>query len=165
MLVIRFLRSGRRNAPFFRIVLTESSKPPKSGFIKVLGWYNPKTKDSSLKREEILGWLNKGAKPSNSLSKLLEQNKVSHKLIKFIPAKPKEKKAKSKAQGGRDTQAAQVPKEEESVPAEEKNQVQVEPQPMEPEPETEEKNQEKDADIAVDITSKEAEEDNKKVEK
>jgi len=94
MLEIRFLRSGRRNAPFFRIVLTESSKPPKSGFIKILGWYNPKTKDSSLKKEEILEWLNKGAKPSNSLSKLLEQNKVSHKLIKFVPAKPKAKKVK-----------------------------------------------------------------------
>jgi len=94
MLEIRFLRSGRRNAPFFRIVLTESSKPPKSGFIKILGWYNPKTKDSSLKKEEILEWLNKGAKPSNSLSKLLERNKVSHKLIKFVPAKPKAKKVK-----------------------------------------------------------------------
>jgi small subunit ribosomal protein S16 len=166
MLAIRFLRSGRRNAPFFRIVLTESSKPPKSGFIKVLGWYNPKTKDSSLKREEILDWLNKGAKPSNSLSKLLEQNKISHKLVKFVPAKPKAKKAKNEAaQDKVDSQKTQAT-EEESAPAEDQNQVQTKPQSSESESETEskdEKKQEEDTDISAE-GNEENKEDNKKVE-
>ncbi|MCX6809641.1 MAG: 30S ribosomal protein S16 [Candidatus Berkelbacteria bacterium] len=103
MLEIRYLRSGRRNTPFFRIVLTESSKPPKSGFIEILGWYNPVTKESSLKKEDILVWLNKGAQPSNSFCKLLEKNKITHKSIKFVksaekaPKKKGEKKEKPAA--------------------------------------------------------------------
>jgi len=94
MLTIRFLRQGRRNRAFFRIVLTESSKSSKSGFIKVLGWYDPKTKEASLKKEEILNWVKCGAKPSNQLAKLLVKEKVSHKNIKYVPNSPKSKKVK-----------------------------------------------------------------------
>jgi len=94
MLSLRFSRSGRRNSAFFRIVLTESSRPAKSGFIKVLGWYNPHTKETSLNKDEILEWLNKGAQPSNSLAKLLEGQKVKHKSIKFVPDHAKDKKGK-----------------------------------------------------------------------
>ncbi|MFH1855385.1 MAG: 30S ribosomal protein S16 [bacterium] len=100
MLVIRYQRQGRKNSAFFRIVLTESSKPTKSGFLKILGWYNPHTKESSLKKEEILDWLNKGAQASNSVSKLLEMNKIDHKNASFVPDAPKakkEKEVKSKA--------------------------------------------------------------------
>ena len=94
MLSLRFSRVGRRNKAFFRIVLTEKSRPADSGFIKVLGWYNPHTKETSLQKEEILSWLNKGAQPSNTVAKLLENNKVKHKSIKFIPDAPKAKKEK-----------------------------------------------------------------------
>ena len=102
MLTLRFLRSGRKNQAFFRIVLTEKSKPSDSGFIKALGWYNPHTKEVSLEKEEILEWLNKGAKPSNSLAKLLLDNKIKHKQIVFVknakaePKKKSEKKEKPK---------------------------------------------------------------------
>ena len=103
MLIIRFNRSGRANSAFFRIVVTESSKPPKSGFIKVLGWYNPHTKDSSVNKEEILRYLDNGAQVSNSLAKLLGEKKITHKLIKFIPnaqgkKKGEEKEVKPKSQ-------------------------------------------------------------------
>lgn len=96
MLEMRFLRSGRRNSAFFRVVLTESSKPPKSGFIKVLGWFNPHTKEASLDKEEILSWLNNGAKPSNKLSKLLLKEGIKHKLVNFIPSAKKTAKQKDK---------------------------------------------------------------------
>lgn len=122
MLTIRYLRSGRRNQSFFRIVLTEKSKPPKSGFLKILGWYNPHTKESFLNKEEILAWLDKGAQPSNSIAKLLEKNKISHKLVKFIPAKPRPKKEKGGDGAAKDKEAAQEPapreQDKESEPAE-----------------------------------------------
>lgn len=94
MLTLRFLRTGRRNRAFFRIVLTEKSKPAKSGFNKILGWYDPKTKKSSFEKEEILKLVKNGAIPSNSLAKLLGEQKVSHKNIKFIPDAPKKAKVK-----------------------------------------------------------------------
>jgi small subunit ribosomal protein S16 len=99
MLTIRYLRVGRRNSAFFRIVLTEKSKPAKSGFIKILGWYNPHTKETSLNKEEILGFVNNGAIPSNSVAKLLIANKITHKNIKFVkdaPGKSKQKEEEKK---------------------------------------------------------------------
>lgn len=94
MLAIRFLRSGRKNRAFFRIVLTENSRPPKSNYIKELGWFDPHSKETSLKTEEILKYLNSGAKPSNSVAKLLLENKVKHKQIVYTPDTPKEKRGK-----------------------------------------------------------------------
>lgn len=94
MLAIRFLRTGRRNRAFFRIVLTESSRPPKSNYIKELGWFDPHSKESSLKSEEILKYLNTGAKPSNSVAKLLIANNIKHKHIVYTPDAPKAKRGK-----------------------------------------------------------------------
>ena len=96
MLAIRCLRSGRTNTAFFRIVLTESSRPPKSGFISVLGWYNPHTKESSLQKEDIVSWLDKGAKASNTVARILESNGIKHKQAKFIPDTAKASKSKEK---------------------------------------------------------------------
>jgi len=117
MLAIRFLRSGRTNQSFFRVVLTEKGNPPKSKFIEALGWYNPKTKESSLKKEEILEWVGKGAKPSNSVAKLLIANKITHKNIVFVPDAPGKKKTKE--EGDKPKQAAQAEeekKDQEQVP-------------------------------------------------
>lgn len=94
MLAIRFLRSGRKNRAFFRIVVTENSRPPKSNYLTELGWFDPHSKQSSLKTEEILKYLDNGAKPSNSVAKLLIDNKMKHKQIVFIPDAPKAKKGK-----------------------------------------------------------------------
>jgi len=106
MLAIRLHRAGRRNSSFFRIVLTEKSKPANSGFKKVLGWYNPHTKEASFEKEEILRNVENGAQVSNSLAKILIQNKITHKRISFIPdaaKKPKkdEKKESDKAKDKR----------------------------------------------------------------
>lgn len=97
MLAIRLHRAGRRNSSFFRIVLTEKSKPAKSGFKKVLGWYNPHTKESSFKKEEILLHVQNGAQVSNSLAKILIENKITHKNIKFIPDSPRKTKKKDES--------------------------------------------------------------------
>lgn len=94
MLAIRFLRAGRKNRAFFRIVLTENSRPPKSNYIKELGWFDPHTKQLSLKGEDIIKCLDNGAKPSNSVAKLLLDNKIKHKLIVYKPDAPKTKKGK-----------------------------------------------------------------------
>ena len=117
MLSIRYLRVGRRNKAFFRIVLTEKSKPAKSGFQKVLGWYNPHTKETSLKKEEILKYIGNGAIPSNSVAKLLIDNKITHKNIKFVKDAPgKTKKEKKEAPV---TEKTETPaKESEEAPAE-----------------------------------------------
>jgi len=119
MLVIRFNRSGRANSAFFRIVVTENSKPTQSGFIKTLGWYNPHTKDSSINKEEILRYLDNGAQVSNSMAKLLTANKISHKLIKFVPDTPGKKKSEPK-------EAAKAPVSADGEDSQESPEIQIE---------------------------------------
>ena len=41
MLTIRLSRHGRSKRPFYRIVLTEHTKPAKFGYKEVLGSYDP----------------------------------------------------------------------------------------------------------------------------
>ena len=110
MLAIRFLRQGRKNTAFYRVVLTESSRPPKSGFLKVLGWYNPHSKETSLDKEEITKWLNVGAQASNSVARLLVANKIEHKNAAFVPDAPKASKKKAEAK-----KSASAPKAEAEI--------------------------------------------------
>jgi len=99
MLVIRFLRTGKKNQPFFRIVVTDKKNPPRGGrFLEILGFYNPLTKEKNLKQDRIKYWLSVGAKPSDTVHNLL----VTEKLIedKKIPVHKKTRKPSSVPQGG-----------------------------------------------------------------
>ncbi len=76
---IRLKRIGRRNRPFYRMVLIDSRKKRDGAAIEQLGWYNPISdeKDCELKSERILHWLNKGAQPSKAAKKLLKNKGIS----------------------------------------------------------------------------------------
>lgn len=77
MLVIRFLRTGKKNQPFFRIVVTDKRNPPRGGrFVEILGSVNPLTKKRTIKKERVQYWLSKGAKPSDTVYNLLVTEKV-----------------------------------------------------------------------------------------
>ncbi|HYE23033.1 MAG TPA: 30S ribosomal protein S16 [Candidatus Paceibacterota bacterium] len=77
MLMIRFQRIGRRNDPAFRIAVLEKTSGPKAGkFVDLVGSYNPKTKETSLKADAIKDWVSKGAQISPSVMNLLIANKV-----------------------------------------------------------------------------------------
>lgn len=72
MLTIRLLRQGKRNQPFFKIVVVDKRNAPKSGkFIEEVGFYNPITKEKRLKVERIKYWLSKGVKTSDTVHNLL----------------------------------------------------------------------------------------------
>ncbi len=106
MLRIRLTRTGKRNDARFRIVVAEHTKPVKGKFISILGHYDPIHKDIVIKKEEILNWLDKGAKPSNKVAILLKNEGVKHKLIviqKF------NKKPKNKKKGSEETQPSESP--------------------------------------------------------
>ena len=115
MLVIRFLRTGKKNQPSFKLVVVEKTRSSTSGrFVQELGFYNPLTKEKVLKRDRIKYWLSIGAQPSDTVHNLL----VSEKIIERekIPKHKKQKSEKEKV-----VPAAPVeekPKEEE--PKEEK---------------------------------------------
>ncbi len=72
MLTIRFLRQGKKHQPFFKIVVIDKRRSPKSGkFVEEVGFYNPLTKEKRLNKERILYWLSKGVTTSDSVHNLL----------------------------------------------------------------------------------------------
>ncbi len=95
MLVIRFLRAGKKNQPFFKIVVVEKEKSSTSGlFTEDVGFYNPLTKEKSLKADRIKYWISVGAKPSFTVHNLLVSEKVIEGKKIDVHKKPKEKKEK-----------------------------------------------------------------------
>ena len=66
MLRIRFQRMGKRNRPYFRIVVTERSFPPKGKFIEKLGFWDPIKKVGNFDEKRIKYWIEKGAQVSDS---------------------------------------------------------------------------------------------------
>lgn len=93
MLVIRFLRIGKKNQPFFRIVVTDKKNPPQGGrFLEALGFLNPLTKEKKLNKERIKYWLGVGAQPSDSLYNLLIEEKIIKGEKRDVHKKPKEEK-------------------------------------------------------------------------
>jgi len=95
MLVIRFLRVGKKNQPSFKIVVTDKRRPPRSGrFVEEVGFYNPLTKEKVLRKERIKHWLSVGAKPSNTVYNLLVKEKILEGEKIPVHKKPKEKPAR-----------------------------------------------------------------------
>ena len=45
-LKIRLRQQGRKNRPFYRLVLTDSRTPRDGKYVEALGWYNPIEKDA-----------------------------------------------------------------------------------------------------------------------
>lgn len=97
MLCIRFLRIGRKHQPSFKIVVTYKRRPPKGGrFKEEVGFWNPLTKEKSLKAERIKYWLSKGAKTSDSVHNLLVKEKIIEAKKIDVLKKPKKKPIEEK---------------------------------------------------------------------
>jgi len=75
MLKIRLSRAWRKNLAFYRIVVTEAKKAPQHWYQKVLGFYNPLTKELNIDSNEAQKYISNWAQYSDSLKKILERNK------------------------------------------------------------------------------------------
>lgn len=94
MLCIRFFRTGKKNQPFFKLVVTDKRKPPRGGrFVEQVGFWNPLTKEKKLQAERIKYWLSVGVKPSDSVYNLLIREKILE--GKKIPVHKKKKGERS----------------------------------------------------------------------
>ncbi len=120
MIKIRLSRGGRKNVPFYRILVTNSTSPRDSKFLEKVGTYNPllegdDTKRVSIDKDRIEHWLSVGAKPTEKIAKLLIALGVKGAEKHKPNFKPKtkgsnlKKKALEKAQ--KEKEAAEAPKE------------------------------------------------------
>jgi len=77
MLTIRLTRKGKKNQPFFRVVLVDKRKSSKGGkSIEDLGYVDPLSKRKSFNAERIKYWLSKGVKPSETIHNWLVSEKI-----------------------------------------------------------------------------------------
>lgn len=78
MLKIRLARAGKRNMPFFRVVLTEHTAPTKTGYKSVLGFFNPISKEFKISDMETLKkYVGHGAQLSERVEKLMKINNIN----------------------------------------------------------------------------------------
>ena len=75
---IRLTRIGAKGKPSYRVVVAESESPRDGKFLEILGNYDPKKNPAEiiLKEERVREWLAKGAKPTLTVSQLLEKKGI-----------------------------------------------------------------------------------------
>ncbi len=71
---IRLTRLGKKKAPKYRIQVADSRYPRDGRFIEEIGFYDPTQEPSVIRidEEKAKAWLAKGAKPTETVAKLLK---------------------------------------------------------------------------------------------
>lgn len=144
MLKIRLSRVGRRNQPFFKIVVIPKSAPPKGGkFKEQIGTHDPVNKETVIDEEKARKWMAQGAKPSDTVHNLFVKHGIMRGRKVAVhdkdPVEPKEEPKEEKKE-----EAKEEPKEEkkEEKKTEEKEEPKKEEKKEEPKEEKKEEKKE-----------------------
>lgn len=78
MLIIRLSRTGRKNQPYYRILVQEKKRDTQGKYVEIVGNYNQHTNPATivLKEERIKYWLSKGAQTSATVHNMLVNAKI-----------------------------------------------------------------------------------------
>ncbi len=100
-LKLRMARAGRRNLPFYHIVVADSRQARDGKFIEKLGTYDPRLPQGHEKRvvinlERAKYWLGNGAQPSERVAIFLGRAGVIE--MPAHPVRPQKSQPKEKAQ-------------------------------------------------------------------
>lgn len=93
--MIRLARRGKKNKPFYRVVVSEKARDLFGRALDIVGHYNPTSpqKDCVLDGERIRYWLSKGAQASPTMHNLLIKEKIIEgEKIQGITKKKEKKK-------------------------------------------------------------------------
>ena len=73
---IRLARHGAKKRPFYRVIVTDSHSPRDGRFIEQVGTYDPCSNPMrfEVKRDRLEKWLEKGAKPSETVAQMLRKS-------------------------------------------------------------------------------------------
>ena len=117
---IRLKRIGRRNRPFYRLIVIDSRKRRDGAAIEEIGWYNPIDKDHSyeIKSDRLFHWLEQGAIASNAAKKLMKRDGLSlrwHLMQQGVDGKEIEKEMKKWELNREEVLALRKAKEDEKV--------------------------------------------------
>lgn len=131
MLVIRLRRTGKKKKPSYRIVTADQRAPIYGKYIEMIGHYNPFTKVVVLNKEKALEWMDKGAKPTNTVAKLFQKESLKHKsiVVKIFRAISKKELEEQKAKEEAEKEKLQAEKEAQKAAFEQKVEAEKAAQP------------------------------------
>ncbi|GMV36495.1 MAG: hypothetical protein AMXMBFR61_10030 [Fimbriimonadales bacterium] len=113
MVRIRLSRIGAKKRPFYRVVVTDSTRARGGRSKEVIGTYDPLTDlPVRLDSERALYWLSVGAQPTDTVKYLLEEQGI---WAAFMKAKGKEYTPKPKSEPVATPVAAPAPQPEPAV--------------------------------------------------
>ena len=71
---IRLAKFGKKNAPSYKIVVSNTRDKRNGSFLDVLGFYNPLQTENKINfdKKRLEGWKNQGAQVSDAVNKLIE---------------------------------------------------------------------------------------------
>ncbi|MFW6049071.1 MAG: 30S ribosomal protein S16 [Candidatus Bipolaricaulota bacterium] len=79
---IRMKKTGKKNQPYFRIVVLDRSRSRDTEVLDDIGFYNPRPdpRDIRLDTEKAYEWLKKGAEPSQTVREIFSKEGLMEKL-------------------------------------------------------------------------------------
>ena len=82
MVRIRLTRMGKRNRPFYRIVVVDQRKKRDGAYIESIGYYDPVRDPAEMKVDvdRAVEWILKGAQPSKTVRDILSKFGVMQKV-------------------------------------------------------------------------------------
>lgn len=74
MVKIRLQRVGKKKAPFYHVVVADSRSPRDGKIIEQIGTFDPMTNPATinLDKEKVEKWIKNGAKPTDTVKKIIE---------------------------------------------------------------------------------------------
>ncbi len=87
---LRLMRMGKKKQPTYRVVVADSRSPRDGRFIEAVGTYAPRMDPSTIEidNDKALGWLAKGAQPTETVRKLLVISGAWEQFESSRPPKP-----------------------------------------------------------------------------
>ena len=79
MLAIRLYRAGSKNRPFYRIVVSDSQRTPRSRVAAQIGVYDPTRKPELVQVDvqQAEDWIKRGAHASDTVRSLIERARAA----------------------------------------------------------------------------------------
>ena len=72
---IRLAKVGKKHQISYRIVACDTHAKRDGRFLEILGHFDPREKrENSLNKERVAYWIQKGAKPTETVAKILKQS-------------------------------------------------------------------------------------------
>lgn len=90
MLAIKLRPTGKKHQRHFRLVVAEKKSKLGGAYVEDLGWLNPHENTFELRKEKVLLWLGRGAKPTPTVHNFLVKKGVLRGKKIPVHGRPKE---------------------------------------------------------------------------